>query len=154
MSARRLLLLWRDRRATAALEFAIVGPALVALLGGAADLGLSTVCRNQLAQAVADGAQFAFKTGATVTAATVQNMVQAASGLSGVTAVVAGPAYDCVSGSPAKLTASTAGTTCADGAAPGAYLTITASYTYQQLMPLSSTFLNTTLQQSATVRLQ
>lgn len=154
MSARRLLLFWRDRRATAALEFALVGPALVALLGGTADLGLSTVCRNQLAEAVADGAQFAFKTGATITAATVQNMVQAASGLSGVTAVVTGPALYCVGGSPATLTSSTAGQTCSDGTAPGTYLTISASYTYQQLMPLSSTFLNTTLQQSATVRLQ
>ena len=154
MSARHLFSIWQDRRATAALEFAIVGPVLVALLGGAADLGLSTVSRNQLATAVADGAQFAFKAGATITAATVQNMVQASGGLTGVTAVVTGPALYCVGGSPATLTAATAGQTCSDGTAPGTYLTITASYTYQQIMPLSSTFLNTNLQQSATVRLQ
>ena len=154
MSARPKLPLWHDRRATAALEFAIVGPLLVILLGGAADLGLSTVCRNQLSQAVANGAQFAFKSGATVPAGTVQNMVQASSGLSGVTAVISGPALSCVGGSPATLTSATAGQTCADGTAPGTYLTISASYTYQKLMPLSSTFLNTALRQSATVRLQ
>jgi Flp pilus assembly protein TadG len=146
--------LWRDRRATAALEFAIVGPMLVAMLGGAADLGLSTVCRNQLAQAVGNGAQFAFKTGATVSAAAVQSMVQASSELSGVVASVTGPALFCVGGSPAILTASSAGQTCPDGTAPGTYLSISAHYTYPQLMPLSSTFLNTALQQTATVRLQ
>ncbi len=154
MTTARPLRLWQDRRATAALEFAIIGPVLVTMLGGAADLGLSTVCRNQLALAVANGAQFAFRSGATVTAATVQAMVQASSGLAGVAAAINGPALACVSVTPATLTGASSGQTCPDGTAPGLYLTISARYTYQQLMPLSSTFLNTTLQQSATVRLQ
>ena len=154
MSARHILRLWRDRRAAVALEFAIVGPMRGLLLGGATDLGLSTVCRNRLSQAVANGARFAFNSGATVTASTVQNMVQASSGMTGVTANITGPAVYCVSGSPAALTSTTAGQTCSDGTQPGTYLMITASDSYQQLMPLSSGFLNTTLQQSATVRLQ
>ena len=153
MSARRIARFGQDRRGVAALEFALIAPVLMVIFGGVTDLGLSMAAQSQLNQGVANGAQYAFKVGATVTATQVQTMVQSAAGLSGVTAVVTGPALHCVGGSPATLTAGTSGVACSDGTQPGTYISITATYTYQQLLPLLSTFLNTNLQQSATVRL-
>ncbi len=147
--------LWHiDRRGTAALEFALIGPTILALLGVMTDLSLSVSAANNLAQATASGAQYAFIVGATVTASTVQTMVQNATTLSGVTTTVTGPARYCTSGSPAALSADPSGVMCADGTMPGIYLTVTASYTYTPLMPAISTMINTKLQQSATVRLQ
>jgi len=154
MSARRSWHLLSDRRGVAALEFAVIGPLLLLIFGGLTDMGLATRCKSQLAQAVASGAQYAFKVGPTVTAASVQSMVQASTTLSGVVATVSGPKLGCVSGSPATLGGGTAGTACSDGTQPGTYVVIAATYTYNEIMPLVSTFMSTALQQSVTVRLQ
>jgi hypothetical protein len=81
-------------------------------------------------------------------------MVQNATSLSGVTAIITGPALYCTSGSPAALSADPTGAICADGTSPGTYLTVTASYTYIPLLPAVSTMINTKLSQTATVRLQ
>jgi Flp pilus assembly protein TadG len=153
MIARICHVLHHDRRGVSALEFALFAPMLMMIFGGVTDLGLSIACQSQLDQAVANGAQYAFKVGATVTASQVQSMVQAASGLSGVSATVSAPILRCVIGSPAALTTGTTGVACSDGTQPGTYLTISASYTYTQILPLLSNFVNTKLQQSATVRL-
>ncbi len=146
--------LWADRRGVAAIEFAIIGPMLLIALGGVTDLGLSIRAQSRLSAGVASGAQYAFKVGAAVTAASVKSMVQASAGLSGVTATITGPSLYCVSGSPAALVAGVAGTACADGTQPGTYVKIVGTYTYTQLIPGYSAFLNPTLTQSVTVRLQ
>lgn len=146
--------MWRYLRGVAAVEFAICAPLLLFTFGGVADMGLSLRYQERLAQAVANGGQYAFKVGPTVTASSVQSMVQASSGLSGVSAVVSGPSLGCASGSPATLVAGTAGHACADGTQPGTYITITATVTYTQILPHISTFISPTLQQSEIVRLQ
>jgi Flp pilus assembly protein TadG len=138
----------------AAIEFALLAPVLLFLFGGMADLGFSLRCQGLLAGAVASGAQYAFNTGAGVSAATVKQVVQGGSSLSGVSATVSGPGLFCVSGSPAALVAAGSGQTCADGSAPGTYLTISGTYIYTKLLPFESWFLNPTLTQTVSVRLQ
>jgi Flp pilus assembly protein TadG len=143
-----------DDRGAAAVEFAILAPLLLFLLGSLADLGISLRCQGLLAGTVASGAQYAFDTGSAVSAASVKQMVQGSSSLTGVSATITGPALYCVIGTPAKLAPAIAGQTCSDGTAPGTYLTISATYLYRQLLPSQSSFMNPALTEAASVRLQ
>jgi Flp pilus assembly protein TadG len=157
----------RDTRGVAAIEFAIIAPLLLIMFGGITDFGLLTAGQSQLANAVAQGAQYALSQGPSVTAASVQTVVSAGAARSGlkatVTVVASTPACYCVTGEPAALvtpsTALTGSNTCTGTcptpqAAPGAFMTITASYVYQSLMPLYSHLANPTVSQAVTVRLQ
>jgi Flp pilus assembly protein TadG len=156
-----------DRRGLAAIEFALVAPVLLALLGGTIDFGLVMSGKSQLANGIAQGVDYALLQGSSVTAASVKAMVQNGSSRSGltpsVTVTITGPACYCVSGQPASLVTPSAalspsytctGTCPSPAAAPGAFLTITASYVYQPLMPFYSQISNTTVSEKATVRLQ
>jgi Flp pilus assembly protein TadG len=161
-----------DRRGIAAVEFALVAPALLLMLGGVADFGLMLLGKGQLANGVAQGVQYALMQGPSVVGAgsattTVQSVVKSAAARSGVTGTVTvnvtGPACYCVSGQPAALqtpswalsgTSTCTGTCTAPATGPGAFLTITASYAYQPLMPLYSELANTTVSETVTVRLQ
>jgi Flp pilus assembly protein TadG len=156
-----------DRRGVAAVEFALVAPVLLALLGGAVDFGFMMSGKSELANGLAQGVQYAQLQGPGVSAATVKSVVQTGSSRSGVktpvTVSVTGPACYCVSGQPAALsTTSTplsAGNKCAGtcpgtATAPGAYLIIATSYVYQPLMPFYSNITSTTVAEAVTVRLQ
>ncbi len=143
----------RTDHGAAAVEFALLAPVLVSLIGGLTDYGLSLRCEGLLAGAVASGAQYAFVVGSSITATAVKQMVQGSSTLTGISATVTGPALYCVSGSPAALVTAIAGQTCSDGTAPGTYVIISATYVYTQLLPQLSTYMNPTLTQTATVRL-
>jgi Flp pilus assembly protein TadG len=156
-----------DRRGIAAVEFAIIAPVLLMLLGGVTDFGLIMTGKSQLANGVAQAIQYALLQGPSVTAATVQAMVQSGSARAGlanaVTVVVTGPACYCVKGFPAVLaTPSTAltgtfscnGSCTAPAVAPGAFMTVTASYVYQPLMPFYSQLSSTTISETIMVRLQ
>lgn len=147
----------RARRGTAALEFALLTPLLLAFLGGVTDFGLVTIARSQLANAVAQGAQYAILTGTDVSPTTIKTLVQKASPLNNLTATVtpaAGAACYCISGSPLALVSATCTATCPDGTAPGEYLTISATYTYNPIMPFYSKMASTTLTEKAQVRIQ
>ncbi|MDR3531359.1 MAG: TadE/TadG family type IV pilus assembly protein [Rhodopila sp.] len=146
----------RDDRAVAALEFAITAPILALVLAGASDYGWAMWSRSCLANAVAQGAYYAFLTGTSVTAPNVQAIIQKASSLSGVPApTVSAPACYCPNGSPATLGPTvTCASTCADGSRPGTYLTITATYTLTSFLPTISGLGNRTVTDTVTVRLQ
>lgn len=147
------------QRGTAALEFAVVAPLLLLLVGGVADYGWAMWCSGALSNAVSQGAYYAFLTGANVSTSTVQSYVKSASGLSGVDVSVTPttPAWECVaSTNPTTLTAAPTATppgstACADGTLPGLYITIVASYQSQTFLPM---FAAPTVRQSAEVRLQ
>jgi Flp pilus assembly protein TadG len=157
-----------DRRGIAAVEFALVAPLLLALLGGAVDFGFMMSAKSQLANGLAQGAEYAQLQGPGVSAATVKSVVTTGSSRSGVkapvTVSVTGPACYCVSGQPAALSTTSAplsspglkcaGTCAGTSTAPGAYLIITTSYVYQPLMPFYSKLTSTTVAGSVTVRLQ
>lgn len=154
-----------DRRGLAAVEFALVAPVLLALLGGVVDFGLMMSGKSQLANGIAQGVEYALLQGPGVSAATVKTVVQNGAARSGVKPAVAvtiiGPACYCVSGYPAALTTpSTAlspSKTCTAAcpiATPAAYLIINARYSYQPLMPLYSYITNTAVTGAVTVKLQ
>jgi Flp pilus assembly protein TadG len=155
-----------DRRGIASVEFALIVPVLLLLLGGVADFGLLMMGRSQLANGVAQAVQYALLTGPSVSATTVSSVVKAGSARAGISATVSvqviGPACYCVSGQPAALFGSSTAVSatyactsiCPNTRSPGAFLIITASYTYQPLMPLYSHLSNTVVAQMVTVQLQ
>jgi Flp pilus assembly protein TadG len=159
----RFSLFRRNRRATTALEFAILAPILTTFLAAAADYGYAVWTSSCMSNAVAEAAYYAYKTGTTVTVANVTNYVQKATCLTsgGVAlAITALPAPTdptkcyCPTGSPASLGAAVScATTCTDGTAPGNYMTISAQYTLPAL-PLKSLLINDILKDSVTVRLK
>lgn len=147
---------WRCRRASAAVEFALVCPVLLVLLGGLADTGLLIRSQMRLAAGVAGGAQYALLAGMGVDAAALRQTVQRASGLSSVTVTVTGPFCGCPAGQPTarRLVAQGCGTPCPDASAPGTYLTLTGQYAYPPLMPQYSHLATTQRAETATVLLK
>jgi Flp pilus assembly protein TadG len=145
-----------DRRAVAAVEFAIVAPLLLMIVGGLADFGVMLWRREELAGGVAQGAQYAFTTGTSVAASDVQTIVQKTSALGTAASVsMSGPTCYCTSGSPATKSVQTCGQVCSSSnTAPGSYVTITASYTYQPIMPFFDNLTNTVVRETAFVRVQ
>jgi Flp pilus assembly protein TadG len=159
--------LTRDRRGVAAVEFALIAPVLLILLGGVADFGLIMTARSQLANGVAQGVQYTLLTGPSATVSGISTAVQAGASRSGltqaVTVTVNGPACYCLSGRPAALsttsTALSATNTCAGTCpagtiGPGAYARVTATFTYEPLMPFYSNIAATTVADTSTVRLR
>ena len=165
-----------DQRGVAAVEFAIIAPVLMMLLGGVTDFGLVKFGKSQLANGVAQAVQYALLQGAGVSAANIRAMVQAGAIRAGlapvVTVTVTGPKCYCVSGTPATLaavpppTALSGSNTCTGTCplpevAPGAFVVITASFVYVPLMPFYSQMASmalsgtvTTVSETVTVRLQ
>jgi Flp pilus assembly protein TadG len=162
MRTQGLAALRSHRRAVAAVEFALVAPVLALVLVGAIDYGFREWSRSCLANAVAQGAYYAFLSGPNVSGTTVQTLVQNASPLTGVTVTVNPPtaaACYCPSGSPAALgpQVTSCTTACTDGTTPGTYLKISATYTQTPWIPIpfySGLNNQSTITETATVRLQ
>jgi Flp pilus assembly protein TadG len=142
------------RRGSAAIEFAIACPVMLIMFGGLVDFGLAFWDKSMLANAVAQGAYYAYLNGTGVSGTTIQTMVQRASKLSGVSATVTGPACYCISGSPLALAAAACNTTCGDTTTAGSFVKISATYTYSSILPLYSKLSNPTLTEATTVRLK
>jgi Flp pilus assembly protein TadG len=143
MNMKALASLCRHRRAVAAMEFGLALPFLAMMVAGAADFGFAQWHRSAMSNAVAQGAYYAFKNGATVVPANVQSVVQTTPGVT-VAAIRAASCF-CPSGvtatSAATLgTAVTCASTCPDGSTAGKYLTIPASYTLTSFFPLHSKY--------------
>jgi Flp pilus assembly protein TadG len=145
-----------DQRGVAAVEFALTGTLMFAMLGAVVDFGLAIGAKGRLANAVADGIQYAVLNASNgVTTGQIQTIVQNSSLLPHVTATVTGPACYCVTGSTPSLTAAVCGANCADGTTAGSYVSISATYPYTAFMPAFSTLAGTTtLTEAATVRIQ
>jgi Flp pilus assembly protein TadG len=146
----------RDRRGVAAVEFALVCTLLLILLGGITDYGLALLDKSRLANAVAQGVQYAFLN-PTSSSSQIQTVVQNSSVLTGVAATVAGPVCKCITGTttPALTSATTCSTACADGTQPGTYFVISANYTYNAILPGFSRLTGAiTISESASVRVQ
>lgn len=153
------------RRGVAGLEFVLIAPVLLTILGGLADFGLALNDQMQLNQAVANGAVYAFTNQQSlaslgkVTASQAVAVTAASVRLSNVTVTASDPAPFCVQtntqASPptSSLVAGSYDTACPSGNPAGTYMTITAQYTYQPIMPFFSKLASTSLIASATVRL-
>jgi Flp pilus assembly protein TadG len=143
------------RRGSAAIEFAIACPVMLIMFGGLVDFGLAFLDKGMLANAVAQGAYYAYLNGTSVNGTAVQTIVQRASKLSGVSAIVTGPACYCITGSPLALVAAACTSPpCGDTTTPGSYVQISATYTYSSILPFYSKLNNPTLLETTTVRLK
>jgi Flp pilus assembly protein TadG len=152
-------------RGTAAVEFALILPFLLAVVGGLVDFGFVFFDQCKLAAAVTAGSQYAFSQGQlnqTAQAADVRSKVQNALALTGATVPLPSPpTLKCVTRNTTFIPpttsfnsqAITAGQTCASGNLPGTYMTITATFIYTPIMPFYSHVASTTLQEIAYVRL-
>jgi Flp pilus assembly protein TadG len=149
-------LLRRDRRGISALEFALCLPVLLALTGGVADYGLLWDARGDVTAAVNAGVQDALLAGTAATKSGVQTVMGAASNLSSATYTATAPACECVntSGTTVTLASQTCGVTCANGTAPGTFMTLTGTYSYKPIMPNYGHLATTQVSVTATVRLQ
>lgn len=161
-------MLWitcHDRRAVAAIEFAVTCPLLLVIMGGLADFPLAFRDHSLIETGVANGATYAFQQmqadlalNQQISASDVQAIVQSAINLPDVTVTATPPTLECetvdqtTAPPTVSLVAESAGTRCADGSLPGTYVTITASYVYKPLMPIYSTMENTTFTEIANVR--
>jgi hypothetical protein len=158
----------RSRRAVAAVEFALLAPVLGIIMAGASDFGFREWSRSCLANAVAQGAYYAFLTGPNVSTATVKTLVTNASSLAGVSVnpnPIAAVACYCPTGTPATLGSPVTPCTRAcpsdsnlpAGILPGKYIVITATYHLTPFFPSYSilkTLSEQTITETATVRLQ
>ena len=148
-----------NRRAVAVIEFALTAPLVAIGLAAATDYGLREWSRSCLANAVAQGAYYAFRTGPSVNPANVQALVVGTSSLTGVTfngRNIAPVASYCPSGSPTPSLKPppSDGSTCSDGSTPGKYLVITAYYPLTPIIPSYSGLSGQSISETATVRLQ
>lgn len=153
------------RRGVAGLEFALIAPVLLTICGGLADFGMALSAQMQLANAVSNGAVYAFVTQQSlaslgkVTASQVEAVTSASLTLTNVAVKASDPAPFCVqtttTASPptTSLTTGSYDTACPNGNPAGTYMTITAQYAYQPIMPFFSRLADTALSASATVRL-
>ncbi len=155
----------QSRDGVAVLEFALVVPVLLTIFAGLSDFLLAFSDRIELASGVAGGAAYAFNQGQNVSgtaqavsATDVKAKIVSSINLPNVSVTVTGPSLGCISNSStvppaATLTAATAGTACPNGQPPATYVVITASYTYNPMMPFYSTLSSTALTENAVVRL-
>jgi hypothetical protein len=165
-----------DGRAIAVFEFAITAPLVVLFLATASDYGLREWSRSCLANAVAQGAYYAFRTGTTVTQANVQTLVKNVSSLTGVgvtttnptlcycpsgsttAAATMGSAVACTSTCSITVCTTSSSCTTTTGIPPGNYMHITGTYTLTGIFPASIIFplptKGTQISESMWVRLQ
>jgi len=142
----------RNRAGTAAVEFALVAPVLLLLLGGLLEFGWAVWSDSALCNAVSQASYHAFLSGSNVSTSSLVTIAEKGSALSGVTATASAPACYCASGTPAtRSPAASCTTTCADGTSPGVYTTIIAQYSVPSFAPMLPT---PTITETAVVRLK
>jgi Flp pilus assembly protein TadG len=144
-------------RGVAAVEFALVLPMALVLLGGVIDTGLLLWAKSRLAGAVSAASHYAVLAGTAVSTTNVAGILTGSSGLTGVTATpVPVLTWNCPSGTPATFPLATGGSnsTCPNGDLAASFLTLSAHYTYKPLIPGYSHIATTALTETALVRLK
>lgn len=143
-------------RGSAAIEFGLVAPILVAMLLGILDFGIGFWDQLQVNTAAQAGAAYAVTTGFNSTA--ISNAVTSG----GPTAIQASPAPAETCGCPnatSGITAATPATppcsgTCSGGGSPGTYVTVNAQLSYTTIFPWPGLARPLTLKSTAMVRIQ
>jgi Flp pilus assembly protein TadG len=136
---------------TAAVEFAIIVPLLLAMLVPTIDLGMGLYQQQQVQAAAQAGVQYALTAGYNSTA--IQNAVTSATGLSSITASPA-PAQSCGCPSGSTISAATCGSACSSGIQAGQYVTVNAAATYSPLLSYPTLGSSVNLTATAIVRIQ
>ncbi len=154
--ARRLRSFWGERKATSAIELALVLPVIAGMIVPLADLGMGAYTKMQVQNAAQAGADYAHKNaGSGSNATNIGNAVTNATGLSGVTANPA-PSESCACVSGTTITNTTAppcATGCASGK-EGGYVTVNAQASYAPLFPYPAVPSSITFNATSIVRVQ
>ena len=126
---------WRqDEAGVAAIEFGLMAPFLMMLVVGTVEVG-SGVYQAMLAQNAAEaGAVYASKHGFDIDG--ISGAVLGATAAAGITATPA-PSQFCGCPAAADVTATDCALNCADGAAPGQYVRISAQITHTPIISFS-----------------
>jgi uncharacterized membrane protein len=122
--------LCRDRRATSAIEFALLVPLFALMAIGAADFGLVTLDRIRVQHAAAAAAQEAALRGFNVDEIT--KVGSRATSLSSIR-FSPPPVESCGCASGASITSATCGSNCESGGAAGRYVTVSTQATHATL---------------------
>jgi Flp pilus assembly protein TadG len=142
-----------SRRGTAAVEFGLLTPMLMALLAGVFEIGTAAYQSMQVQAAAEAGALYAAKYGVANLAAISQAVLNA----TGTTGVTASPAPLVFCGCPSTTGVVSQGsnctTACSDGTAPGQYVQVSAAIAHQTLMPFLNLPLPATITSHAVVRI-
>jgi Flp pilus assembly protein TadG len=143
-----------DQRGVAAVEFALLMPVMLLLLGGLADFALAFWNKGMLASAVAAGAEYAVIVGPNVSAPSIQSIVMRKLSLPASDVTITGPACYCVSGTPGAAASQVCASPCPDTRMPSIYVKISAKYTYTPIMPYYSQMTDDILMETTMARLK
>jgi len=135
----------------AAIEFAMVGPVLVIAVICTADLGLAIYRKMQVENSARAGAEYALLNGFNTTA--ISSAVMQATSSSGISASPV-PSEFCGCASTSGISAVACSSTCAGGAAPGTYVSVSAQATYTTIVPYPVIANSFTFTAQSTMRLQ
>ncbi len=145
--------LWRARDGVAAVEFALVAPFLILLLGGAVGYGDALRVRIAVGNAARSGAAWAALNG--FDAVRIAAAAQAATGLANVHVQATQSASSCANPASPVLVPSGGATLCpATGGSPGTYVTVAASVSYTFIIPVPGMPTTTTISGTAISRVR
>jgi Flp pilus assembly protein TadG len=146
-----------SRSGIAAVEAALLAPIFITLLVAAVDFSAALLSKAQISQALASSAEYATLAGqnGVATATIASNAQTIASTVSnpfvGTPTVTATVNQGAAAGSKCCLSTGTwscstsSGFTCADGSAPGVYLTVSAQYPFQPVFSVDTLMAGDTL---------
>lgn len=138
-------------RGAAAVEFAIIAPALVLMMIPTVDFSLGIHRRMQVQNAAQAGLQYAALHG--FNASAITSAVTSATSFSGISASPA-PSQFCGCASSTAITTIACSSTCSGGLTPGSYVTVSAQATYNTLLPYPGIQPSFNFTSQSTVRLQ
>jgi Flp pilus assembly protein TadG len=144
--------LFADRRGVAAIELAVLAPALLFLLMGLFDVGQMTYTAMQVRAAAHAGAQYVYANPQACSTSGIAAAVTSATPL----AVSANPAPSCAIQACVtnNVLVTTSAPTCPSGDPPGTYAQISAKATFTPVAPWSTLVLPTTITASSEIRYQ
>jgi Flp pilus assembly protein TadG len=140
-----------DTSGVAAIEFGIIVPILMLMVVAVADLGMGFYRKMQLEDAAQAGAEWAIKNGFDANA--ISNAVTSATSAPAISASPA-PVQFCGCASGLRIGTVTCGTTCSGGVQAGTYTTVSATMTYNTILPYGFFPSTNNFSSQSTVRLQ
>jgi Flp pilus assembly pilin Flp len=135
----------------AAIEFAFVAIILVSMLLVATDFGLAANRKMQVQSAAQAGAQYAMLNG--YKPVSIESAVKNATSYAGIQANPA-PIEYCGCPLSSSIEVAACGTPCADGSSAGTYVAVSATGTYQALLPSYFMPKNFAFSSTSTVRIK
>lgn len=140
-----------DRSGTAAIEFGLAIPFLLALLMGVVELGFAMYQGMQVYAAAEAGALYAAQNG--WSASGISTAVTGATSATGLTATPAPSEFWGCPGESGIAAVASSSVKCSDGYSPGLYIQVNASLGHQTILPYPGLSLPTTFTARSIIRI-